>query len=201
MQKQNSSFFSTGFAKKQKVQRSNFSTGFAKKQKVQRSNFSAGFGFNKSQKARGQAAIEFIFIILIVVVYIFTATLPLIENAKGSIEDIDNITKINTESQRIVNSVNKISLLGIGSKETITIIIPSHSKINCATNEISFETKINNTGNNPPTTYCEENICTKTFSMLDGFNLNCQIPNITKGIYSLKIEKQESDLINIGLSD
>lgn len=153
------------------------------------------------KKQKGQAAIEFIFIILIVVVYIFTATLPLIENAKGSIEDIDNITKINTESQRIVNSINKISLLGTGSKETLTIIIPSYSKINCATNEISFETKINNTGNNPPTTYCKNNICTKTFPILDGVNLNCQMPNLAKGIYSLKIEKQESNLINIGLSD
>ncbi len=146
---------------------------------------------------RGQATIEFIFIILIVIVYIFSVTKPLIENAQGVIEDIENISKTNYATQQIVNTTNKIALLGTNSKETITLFIPNNSKIICQENGFSYQIEINKTGNNPTILLCPQNICEKRFEILEGFTINCEEDLFGYGIKKIAIEKIEKNKIKI----
>ena len=149
---------------------------------------------------KGQAAIEFIFIILIIMVYIFTTSKPFIVNAQGAIEDIQNITKINYEAQKITDTITQVSLLGVGSKNTITIIVPSRTTLDCNSldNTISFKTNINVTGQNPKVGVCgTDNICEKKFKIRNGITLYCQFTTKTSGVQDIKIQK--NDETHVGL--
>jgi hypothetical protein len=138
---------------------------------------------------KGQATIEFIFIILIVTIYIFGVTKPILENTQGIIEDIENISKANYAAQQIINTSNKISFLGNGSKETITIFVPRNARLECDENKIVLEVEINKTGNNPNVGLCEDNNCIKEYSIRDGIDLNCEGQVFLFGIRNVSIEK------------
>jgi hypothetical protein len=152
-----------------------------------------------SSNERGQAAIEFIFIILIIMVYIFTTSKPFITNAQGTIEDIQNITKINYEAQKITDTITQVSLLGVGSKNTITIIVPLNTELFCddIAKTISFKTSINVTGQNPPLGLCVNNVCEKIFNVRQGINLYCQFQSKTNGVQDIEITKVDETTIGL----
>jgi hypothetical protein len=152
-----------------------------------------------NKKSRGQAAIEFIFIILIVIIYVFTTSKPFIENAQGTIEDIQNITQINQETKRLNDAITKISLLGINSQNTLTLIIPKNAELFCLNDKLRFETKINQTGNNPKTGTCQNNVCDKNFEIRNDITLNCDIQSINTGIHNIKIKKTDPDKVIVSL--
>lgn len=138
---------------------------------------------------KGQATIEFIFIILIILIYLFGVTRPLILNTQGAIEDVENITKTNYASQRLVDTINKISLLGQGSKETITVFIPNNSEIRCEEDKILFETKINQKGENPTITACENDICKKEIFVREGIDIDCVNEKFFFGVRNITIAR------------
>ncbi|MFA5763763.1 MAG: hypothetical protein WC915_03035 [archaeon] len=175
-----------------------FNTSFTNSKKAQaKGKFNTVFCNNK--KARGQAAIEFIFIILIIMVYIFTTTRPFITNSQGTIDDIQNITRINYEAQKIVDTITQISLLGVGSKNTITIIVPYNTTLFCNQDAktISFKTNINTTGQNPPIGLCQNNNCEKIFKIRQGVNIDCGFTSKTKGIQNIGIIKNDENTVGL----
>ena len=124
---------------------------------------------------KGQAIIEFIFLILIIVVYIVSVTMPLIDATKNIVQDTENITRANNECQKIVNSIKEINLFGEGSRQTLDIFIPNNTKIDCnaINNKILFETQLTQT---PYPAVCPLGKCTKEFAQ--NINLICEISQI-----------------------
>jgi uncharacterized protein (UPF0333 family) len=147
---------------------------------------------------RGQVILEFIFIILIVVIYIFTVTKPFMANSQETIFDIEALTRTNAETQKITNSINKLSLLGIGSKETLEIFLPAQSKILCNTsnNTFGFIVEINSSENSPEHNLCPDNTCEKTFALNDTVVLACDVPELSDR-ETIEVEKQ-SGVIRVG---
>jgi hypothetical protein len=143
---------------------------------------------------KGQATIEFIFIILIVTIYIFGVTKPILENTQGTIEDIENISKANYAVQQVIDTTNKISFLGDGSKETITIFVPRNARIECNDNNIVLEIEINKTGNNPSVGLCNDNKCVKEYNIRDGIELDCGTQPFLFGIGNVSIEKISNEI-------
>jgi uncharacterized protein (UPF0333 family) len=141
---------------------------------------------------KGQVALEFIFLILIVVVYIFTTTKPIIENSQGALEDVENVAKTNREVTKIVSSINKMTFLGSGSKETLVLDIPINSTIICDTNIIGFISQINLTGTNPAIGVCSENICDKNY-MINSIESNCNFNNLI-GKTKVIIQRSENSV-------
>ena len=123
---------------------------------------------------KGQAIIEFIFLILIIVVYLVTVTMPLIKDTQNIIQDTENMTRANNECQKIVNSIKEINLFGEGSRETLNIFIPNNTIIGCINNKINFETQLTQT---PYPTACSTGKCTKEFTT--NLTLNCEIGQIS----------------------
>jgi uncharacterized protein (UPF0333 family) len=129
---------------------------------------------------KGQTSLEFIFIILLIIVYLVTATMPLITSAKNVIIETTNIAQANNETQKIINAINEVSLGGTGTKKTITLHVPEQTTITCTEtpSEIKFETTINQ---KPYPTKCtpaiNNAICTKIFP--SNTQLNCKKQNIT----------------------
>ena len=73
---------------------------------------------------KGQTSIEFMIIILIVIVYLVTVTRPLVEIAYISIEDIKSLTQTNNETQKILQTINRVNNFSAGTQETIQLVIP-----------------------------------------------------------------------------
>jgi len=148
-------------------------------------------------KNRGQVILEFIFIILIIVIYIFTVTKPFIDNSQTTITDIQALTITNTETNRLVNSINKIYLLGNGSRETLELFVPVKGQIICndIDEEISFRVELTQ-GTAPENDLCPNNICEKAFGLNDAIDLDCLIAEVNN--QSTVIVSKENNKIIIG---
>jgi uncharacterized protein (UPF0333 family) len=153
-------------------------------------------------KSRGQAAIEFIFIVLLVVVYIFSVTKPLVESSQGIIEDIDTITRANNEAKKIVNSVKRVSMLGTSSKETIQLFIPQNAQVGCYHDgnigfiaEINLRT-LNENPINTPVVLCPNNICDKNFTF-PNVTIDCIFDSPIKGTQRFSIIKSGPGTVTI----
>jgi uncharacterized protein (UPF0333 family) len=146
---------------------------------------------------KGQVAIEFIFILLIIVVYIFTVTKPLIESGSGAINDIERISKIRNQTDLLAETINSTYLLGDGTVKSVIIFVPRDSNIICS-DTIGFSAKINEDEVNPEIGSCENNICDYNASIYTGINLNCSVNLIRTGQYRIITEKN-GQTINVGL--
>lgn len=141
---------------------------------------------------KGQTSIEFLIIVLIIVVYLFTVTKPIIESSQGTIEDIKNLNQTKEETQKLIDSINKINNYSTNSKETIILITPKYSTIYCNNDgNIGFKTEINKKYINPQIRNCENNICDKNYSLNTA--LDCQIKEII-GLQKIIIEKKENNV-------
>ncbi|HPM86267.1 MAG TPA: hypothetical protein PLI99_04185 [archaeon] len=139
---------------------------------------------------KGQAIIEFIFLILIIVVYLTSTTIPLVESAQKTITDTQNITRANNELQKIINAINEINLFSNGSKQTLQLIIPSNTIIKCDSekNTISFETQLTQ---EPYPIECSQGKCKKDYS-LTNIDIQCAISQIN-GPQKVNITIQKSN--------
>ncbi len=140
---------------------------------------------------KGQAVIEFIFLILIIVVYLVAVTIPLVKDTQNIIQDTENVTRANNECQKLSNSIKEINLFGEGSRQTLNLFVPNNTTIDCNNfGKISFSTQLLQ---NPFPSQCASGICTKTF--LTNSTLNC----VTKQIngpqkISITIQKTNSGI-------
>jgi uncharacterized protein (UPF0333 family) len=145
-------------------------------------------------KNKGQVILEFIFIILIVVIYVFTVTKPFIDNSQNTITDIDALTRTNNEANKLVESINKIYLLGNGSRETLELFVPIKGQIICnsADNNIGFNVVLND-GTTQEHSLCPNNTCEKSFELNDAIDLDCLLPEVNNR--SIVVVSKENNII------
>ncbi|MCX6801372.1 MAG: hypothetical protein NTZ73_04235 [Candidatus Diapherotrites archaeon] len=143
---------------------------------------------------KGQASIEFVIIVFIVILFVFTTTKPLLENAKGLTEDIATITRANNETKKLGNTVMEISMLGAGSKKTIELNVPKNAVVHCYQDRnIGFTVELQvppypedcNNG------ICDKNIITaKSFNGTSPVDCNSELVNI-RGQRTIEVKKIE----------
>ncbi|MCX6803677.1 MAG: hypothetical protein NTY48_03850 [Candidatus Diapherotrites archaeon] len=138
---------------------------------------------------RGQAVLEFLFIILIIVVYLTTTALPLEKDAKNAVYDSSRLARANVETQKLSSAVQEVSEMGAGTRETIAIFVPEKTIITCDTglNKIDFNLMLELEQNSAQ---CPSNICIKEFLAPEGTTLNCTTQKLYgPAKYTIKIEK------------
>ena len=121
---------------------------------------------------RGQTVLEFLFIVLIIIIYLTTLVIPMSKDAQNAISDTEKLSRANNETQKIVNAIEKVSLLGIDSRETVDVFVPEDTQIKCDnTSGLSFEVTLKlqpypEITGNTTTTGCNSATgkCTKTFA-------------------------------------
>ncbi|MFA6064754.1 MAG: hypothetical protein WCW44_00605 [archaeon] len=142
---------------------------------------------------KGQAALEFMFIILIVIIYLSTVVIPLTKDSKNAITDIDALAKANNETQKIINAIERVSTFGEGTKETLTILLPSNSTINCSDKNISFQTVLTA---KPYPAQCTSGSCNKSYSIPQSQTLDCKLPTIIGPVKTkIVIEKSNGNKV------
>jgi hypothetical protein len=132
---------------------------------------------------KGQAAIEFIMLILIIIIYLLTVTRPLVTDAKDLTGDVQRIVRADAESKRIANSITEVSMLGQGTKKTLNLFIPENTLIECSEtkNAIYFDLNFDKLLLSPlgpdcdgeKNNCCEQTTCRKTYIFPEEISLTC----------------------------
>ena len=130
--------------------------------------------FGKKSMRKGQTVLEFLFLLLVVIVYLTTVVVPMAKDAQGAVSDTEKVARANNEAQKIANAIQEVSLMGEGSKKTIDVFVPEATTIDCndASNSISFTTTLTL---EPFPAQCPLGVCTKTFAGPTNAPLDCQL--------------------------
>ncbi len=140
-------------------------------------------------------SIEFFLLTLIIIFFIFTTTKPLIESTKTIIEDTYRIIQVDSETKRIINTINEVDSFGEGTTRLLQIVLPEDSSIEIkevTSNNwgITFSSEIKG---KPFPLKCPNGVCTKTYFL----NKTLSPLDITSsGVSNIQIKKAAS-IINV----
>jgi len=122
---------------------------------------------------KGQTVLEFLFLILIIIIYITATIIPLTKDANSAITDTEIIARANNETQKITNTINEVARMSSGTRQTITVFVPDRTKIICNDTNFSFDV---NLSLKPYPAQCNTNgICTKYFQTAQNTVVNCSL--------------------------
>lgn len=99
-------------------------------------------------KQKGQASIEFMFLISIAMIYIATVVLPAVEISKMAAEDVSRLAQTRLAAEKLANSIDSVAAASGEAKQTITIFVPENSIVRFRPDVapytmVSFEYEIN----------------------------------------------------------
>ncbi|MBI5884730.1 hypothetical protein HZB89_01385 [archaeon] len=81
---------------------------------------------------KGQASIEFLLIIVIMIVFIQTIVQPAVLASADALEDVRQVGETKAAAQKLVNALDELSLAGDNAVKTIFIFVPGNSVIECS---------------------------------------------------------------------
>ena len=143
---------------------------------------------------RGQVALEFIFIMVIIVIYLFTVTRPVTDSAKNYLGDVEKMTRASNETQKLSNSIERISLLATGSQEKIMLFVPNDTNIYCYPGKVGYSVTL---GEKPYPPQCASGSCDKNFPTPNGITITCGITDAIVGQRAITIQKSGETTITI----
>ncbi|MFH1391364.1 MAG: hypothetical protein ABIH20_03580 [Candidatus Diapherotrites archaeon] len=122
---------------------------------------------------KGQASVEFLFTILIAIMFIVALVQPSAELASNSTKDVANLSKLKVSAEKLADTIQFVALSGEGTKQTINIVVPAEATINCSGNllETTYSALSHNQINIP---YCVSGSCTNTIDV--GAEFDCFEP-------------------------
>ena len=124
---------------------------------------------------KGQATIEFLLIIVIMLMYVSTTVLPNSDSSSNATEDVVNIGKLALSAEKLRNGIQYVSISGEDTKQTIHVIIPAESTLECGTQEIIITYNAKSSGIDE----CSSGICTK--SIKTGTDFTCDPTTLNGG--------------------
>jgi len=156
------------------------------------------FGFVNARK--GQMAIEFILIVILMLLYIQTIILPSISIAEASVDDSTRVAQARFAAERLSSTLAYVDAVNGASRKTINIYVPGDTSLKCdvsgADNTVSFTVKLNEELANRAVPLCTEDAdgwkCSKEFSIPDSVS-TCGSGAVfdlqVRGLYSIRVEK------------
>ncbi|MDD3159399.1 MAG: hypothetical protein PHQ98_00350 [Candidatus ainarchaeum sp.] len=166
---------------------------------------------------KGQASLEFILIMFVVLLFIYSVTFPNSVKARSAVTDISQISTMDNEMLKLVNSINRVSLLSTGSAEKINLAIPNDTNFICfivgnqsVSDIIGFSSKINQDVSfngsktinpNSKLVLCPNNVCDKNYvaNVYSDLILDCSglAENVKSGYSQFMISKTGLKTIQI----
>ena len=109
---------------------------------------------------KGQISIEFVLILLIGLLYLQTISSAVITPAIDSAKDVSNVGEARLAAEKIVNSVNELSVSPGDAKKTIRVYVPENSTVTISDSGVEFSVNLSST--NVPS--CNSGKCIKTIN-------------------------------------
>ena len=94
-------------------------------------NHFGGIAVKKNFSGKGQATVEFILILLLALAYIISIIQPNADYATTSVQDVLELSKIRLSADKLSNSIQYVSVSGIGTRQSIQLVLPSGSSLGC----------------------------------------------------------------------
>ncbi|MEW6294760.1 MAG: hypothetical protein AB1467_00495 [Candidatus Diapherotrites archaeon] len=88
----------------------------------------------KLRKTRGQASVEFMLLIVLILFYITSIVSPSLDTGTKSLQDTTRIGAARLSTQKVVNAVDYIGALTGEAKTTVNVFIPDRTAIYCDPN-------------------------------------------------------------------
>jgi len=140
----------------------------------------------RNKMKKGQAAIEFILLVVVMLLFINTAIITNATTASEAALDVSKIGKARLAAEKIVDSINYVGFSGVGTKQTLAVFIPENVSLKCTSSSsdpgyITFGVALEGTTgiNDPPGddgTGCsgtDPKICIKTIPVFSDLALEC----------------------------
>lgn len=138
-------------------------------------------------RARGQASIEFVLVLIFMLVIVSAVVLPLGQRMQYAMEDVSSAGFISRGLDRVVSTTNLMSAVPGGTRLTIEVYFPSNTTFVCnpLDNNVGFifplHTDVFDAGGQPPVE-CDETFstpeygmrCSKYFVFPPTIDLHCQ---------------------------
>ncbi len=80
---------------------------------------------------RGQATVEFILVLFIAMAFIIAIIQPNADYAAASAQDVANLGKLRISADKLANAIEYVSVSGIGTRQTMQLLVPSGAVIKC----------------------------------------------------------------------
>ena len=108
-----------------------------------------GIGFLKNKK--GQVSIEFILIILILLIYIYSVILPTLNISTDTLQDVTRLSQTKFAAQKLGMAINQLEANKGDGKKTISLFVPEGATVTCdgPGNQISFVVEMSDLGTPP----------------------------------------------------
>lgn len=135
----------------------------------------------KKSNKKGQISIEFVLLLVVMLVYFNAVIQPILEQAFDSTDDITRLSQTRNAAQKLVNSIDYISLSAGDTEQIIRLFLPRGvTSFKCTPTKVSFTMRLNRAARN---TVCDAadgddaTLCTKEFSVVDipGVSLSCDL--------------------------
>lgn len=97
---------------------------------------------NLSLGKKGQASIEFIFLVIIILVYIHAILLPTVNYATSAANDAKRITEASFAAQKLADAINYVSSSSGDSVQVISVFIPKDAAISCASSSVKMDVSL-----------------------------------------------------------
>lgn len=127
----------------------------------------------KGIERKGQASIEFMLLIVLILLYIQTIIQPMIVEGTNSLDDTMRVGRSRFAAEKLANTINYVNSLGGEAKSTVSIFIPDRSRIYCddTENEIYFISSIDSKIAQCGLDGTPE--CDKSFGLMSGITMQC----------------------------
>ncbi|RLG71125.1 MAG: hypothetical protein DRO04_00490 [Candidatus Iainarchaeum archaeon] len=125
---------------------------------------------------KGQIAIEFILIIVIMLIFLQTIIQPTLTSSITTVKDVSSLAQAKIAAEKIVNAIDFVALNASDSKIEVGIFLPVNTTLKCdpAAKKIYFSSVVS-----MPHESCEADednnasVCTKSISTISTITLNC----------------------------
>jgi|TARA_B100002003_G_C13987179_1_gene477148 hypothetical protein len=130
-------------------------------------------GTNFLRNRKGQISIEFILIMLIALIYIYSVIQPTLQISAQSTEDVAMVSNVKLSAQKLAGAINQLEANASDGQRTIGLFIPDGTYIECTDDPVTTDPAIefsatlsDNLGTPSGCSGANPAICTESISLL-----------------------------------
>ena len=124
-------------------------------------------GANFLKNKKGQISIEFILIILVAIIYIYSVIQPTLQISSQSTEDVARVSNVKLSAQKLAGTINQLEANASEGRRTIDLFVPDGSYIECNANAIDFSATLSSNLGTPSGCVDSGTVtCTESISIL-----------------------------------
>lgn len=155
---------------------------------------------------KGQAAIEFILLVVVMLLFINTAILTNANSASDAALDVSKIGKARLGAEKVVNAINYVGFGAQGTRQTVSVFVPEGATITCnnsnATTPGSMSFIVELEGSSAASGCVDNGIsfeCSKSITAYSDVTLQCTVGSVTgPTIKNYTISKGSGSTVTVG---